>query len=155
MSQPDPVPQRVPAADAERLLARAATLDVQHRAGTVDVAALRHAAVAAGIDASAFDAALREGAPVPEAAAPTPPWLVRVTLLGVPDRRVAWGYYAFFTLVLFAAVTAAVFVRMLAPHRAAAYGPVLLSLAVWAVFALWSTAKSIRWADAHGWDRLP
>lgn len=156
MSEGDLVPHRVPTADAERLLARAAALDVQHRAGTVDVAALRQAALAAGIDEAAFEAASREvAASASDPAAPAPPWIVRVTLLGVLNRQAAWGFYVFFMLALFATVVAAVSARVLAPQRAAPYAPTLLFLAVWAVFALWSTAKAIRWADAHGWDRLP
>ena len=28
-------------------------------------------------------------------------------------------------------------------------------LSAWAMFSLWSTARAVRWADRHGWERLP
>jgi len=33
--------------------------------------------------------------------------------------------------------------------------PLLLFVALWSFFSLWCTAKAIRWADTHGWDKLP
>jgi hypothetical protein len=158
MNERPALPRRLATADAERVLARAASLDVQRQSETVDVAALRQAAVAAGIDPDAFDAALAEAAATPAEDArppgPRPPWIVRISLLGVPNRWVAWGYYAFFTLALLGSVIAALALPAFAPQRAAVYAPMLLFVALWAMFALWSTNKAIQWADRHGWDRL-
>lgn len=88
------------------LLERAAAIDAQERAGGVDVAELRRAALEAGIGAPAFDA----GAVADKLGMSSPIQL---------DRSLA------------------------------------LVLASFLVFALWSTAKAIRWTDRHGWDRLP
>jgi len=75
----------------ETLLARAAALDAQERAGGVDVAELPRAAVDAGIGAAAFDAAYRDAAVPVTAASVRPPWIVRMTMIGVSNRVVAWG----------------------------------------------------------------
>ncbi len=146
---------RLPIPQAEQLLARAAALDAQEGAGGVDVAELRRAALEAGIGASAFDAAYREAAIPAIATAPTPPWIVRITMIGVPNRVVAWGFYAFFLLLLMASGASAV------ADKLGMASPVRLetSLAMFvmgfSMFALWSTAKAIRWIDQHGWDQLP
>jgi hypothetical protein len=58
---------------AETLLARAAALDAQERAGGVDVAELPRAAVDAGIGAAALDAAYRDAAVPVTAASVRPP----------------------------------------------------------------------------------
>jgi len=46
------------------------------------------------------------------AATVRPPWIVRITMIGVPNRVVAWGFYAFFLLLLFGSVAAAVATRL-------------------------------------------
>jgi len=140
---------------AEQLLERAAAIDAQERAGGVDVVELRRAALEAGIGAPAFDAALREGVVPALATAPTPPWIVRVTMVGIPNRVVAWGFYAFFLLVLLASAAGAVAEKLGMSSPIQLERSLALVVASFSVFALWSTAKAIRWTDRHGWDRLP
>jgi hypothetical protein len=148
--------RRLTTAEAEHVLTRAAVLDARQSGQSIEVAALRHAATAAGIAAAAFDAALSElPAVTPAQDAPAVPWIVRVTLLGVPNRAVAWGYYAFFTAALLASFVAVIAVAVQMPRAAATYALAACGLAIWALFALWSTSKAIRWADTHGWARLP
>jgi hypothetical protein len=140
---------------AEQLLERAAAMDAQERAGGVDVAELRRAALEAGIGAPAFDAALREGVVPTLATAPTPPWVVRLTMIGVPNRVAAWGVYGFFLLVLLASAAGAVADTLGRSSPIQLERSLALVVASFSVFALWSTAKAIRWTDRHGWDRLP
>lgn len=151
---PDHDSRVLPAGPAERVLARAAELDAVRGAG-LSVAHWRAVAHEAGISADAFEAALRETAPVAVTPAPRAPWLVRVSLFGVPSRRAAMGYYAFFAAVLCATFVAVVGAGVLAPTLLAEHAELLLFLALWALFALWSTSRAVRWADRHGWDALP
>jgi hypothetical protein len=145
---PDHSPDRVlPAAGAERVLARAAALDAARQGGT-SLARLREVAAEAGIAPGALEAALSG-----DSAAAAPLW-VRVCLFGVPDRATAMGYYRLFVALLVLAPLAAVAVRIWAPSRDAAAVP-LLATTLWWLFSLWSTARAVRWADRHGWDRLP
>jgi len=155
MSMNEQSPERFPIESAERLLARAAALDAQDGAGTVHVADLRRAALDAGIGEAAFETALREAASPLKSNAPKPPWIVRVTLIGVPNRVVAWGFYAVFSLALLSTGVAAVAAKAGATVPLAQDTPLLLFVAFWSFFSLWSTAKAIRWADTHGWDKLP
>jgi hypothetical protein len=154
--------ERLPAADAERVLARAAELDAARQAG-LSLAQLRDVAGEAGIAPAAFEAALAEVRGAPGAGASGPgrgaapgrndapggpaPWWVRVGLFGVVDRRAAKVFYW-----LFAAALVAV------PLLTLAFAPALriaaVVLALWLLFALWSTSRAIHWADRHGWDRL-
>jgi len=121
----------------------------------VDVAELRRAALEAGIGAPAFDAALREGVVPTLATAPTPPWVVRLTMIGVPNRVAAWGVYGFFLLVLLASAAGAVADTLGRSSPIQLERSLALVVASFSIFALWSTAKAIRWTDRHGWDRLP
>lgn len=146
---------RVSMPQAETLLARAAALDAQERAGGVDVAELRRAAVEAGIGAAAFDAAYREAAVPVTAASVRPPWIVRITMIGVPNRVVAWGCYAFFLSLLFGSGAAAVATKLGWSPPLQIETSLALFVASFSVFALWSTAKAIRWTEQHGWDQLP
>ena len=76
---------------AERVLARAAELDVEAR-GAVPLARLREAAAEARIGPPAFYAAHAEAAG-PAAPHGGVPWWVRVCLVGVVYRRGAMVYY--------------------------------------------------------------
>ena len=155
MSADEQASDRLPFPLAEQLLARAATIDAQEKAGGVEVAERRRAALEAGIGAPAFDAALREGLVPALVTAPTPPWIVRVTMIGVPNRVVAWGFYGFFLVALLASAAAAVADKLGMPSPIQLESTLALVVASFSVFALWSTAKAIRWTDRHGWDRLP
>ena len=146
---------RVSVPHAETLLARAAALDTQERVGAVDVAELRRAALEAGIGAAAFDAAYRESAVRANTASITPPWIVRVTMIGVPNRVVAWGFYAFFLILLFGTGAVAVASKFGWSPPLQIETSLALFVASFSVFALWSTAKAIRWTEQHGWDQLP
>lgn len=150
MTHPDPSECRMlPAADVGRVLARAAALDAA-RQGEVSVAQLREAAGEAGISSDALEAALRE----PPASASAPLW-VRVCLLGVPDRRAAMVFYWLFVGLMVLTPLAASVVQVWAPSTVAvAVVPILLAVALWWFFALWSTSRAVRWADDHGWERL-
>lgn len=137
---------------AARLLARAAEFDTSASEST-SVTQLRAAAAEAGIAPHAFDAALqsmtrgtspREGATVPR-------W-VRICLLGVVDRRVAMVFYWLFATVMMLAPVSAMALRA---TRGTEIGMGVLLLSGWSFFSLWSTSRAIRWADRHGWDRLP
>ena len=121
----------------------------------MDVAELRRAAMEAGRGAPAFDAALREGVGPTRATTPPPPWIVRATMIGVPNRAVAWGVYGFFLLVLLASAAGAVADKPGMSSPIQLERSLALVVASLSVFALWSTAKAIRWTDRHGWDRLP
>ncbi len=74
---------------ANDILLRAATLDAENDA-PYRVAELRAAAEEAGISASAFSQALRDGR---RALRATSPWWVRFCLRGVPSRRAAMALY--------------------------------------------------------------
>jgi hypothetical protein len=136
---------------AERILARAAGLDAEQH-GNVPVARLREAAAEAGIAPHAFDAALSElaGAPTARGGAP---WWVRVCLFGVVDRPVAMVFYWLFVAasILAPALLLVLPTRLGTAHRLT----LVASLAGFATFSLWSTARAVRWADRHGWDELP
>ena len=146
---------RVSMPQAESLLARAAALDAQERAGGMNVAELRRAAVEAGIGAAAFDAAYREAFVPATAAAVRPPWIVRITMIGVRNRVVAWGCCAFFLFLLFSSGAAAVASKLGWSPPLQIETSLALVVASFSVFAHWSTAKAIRWTEQHGWDQLP
>jgi hypothetical protein len=155
MSSSEGGSDRVSTPQAESLLARAAALDAQQTAGGVSVPELRRAALEAGIGAAAFDAAYREAHVTAAAATVTPPWIVRITMIGVPNRVVAWGFYAFFLLLLFGSGAAAVATRFGWSPPLPIETSLSLFVAGFSVFALWSTAKAIRWTEQNGWDQLP
>ena len=61
-------------------------------------------------------------------------------------------YWFFAVMVLVGPIVAAVMPgRATAGHRLL----VALLLAIWATFSVWGTARAIRWADRHGWDKVP
>lgn len=78
----------------------------------------------------------------------TAPAWVRLCLFGIPDRRTAMTFYW-----LFVVIAAAFPALELLPPRITGGAAVAGSL--FSVFALWSTARAVRWLDRHGWDRLP
>ena len=130
---------RVSDDEARRLLARAVALDGATR-GDVSVAQLRQAALEAGVQPEAFEAALRK----------QPPWWVRTCMWGVPDRHAAKGFYWVFVAGLL--VTG---VGVLNVIPGFAIGPAAgLAATVFFGFASWSTSRAIQWLDKHGWDTL-
>jgi len=128
---------RVTSEEAARVLERAARLDASHR-GDVSVAQLREAALESGITPEAFDAAVAKRAP----------WWVRGCMFGVPDRRAAMGFYWLFVAGLCA-------VPLLVLKNASAGGLARTAgIGAFLVFAAWSTSRTVRWLDAHGWNTL-
>lgn len=81
--------------------------------------------------------------------------MVRATLVGIPNRFVAWGFYAFFLVALLSTGVKAVADQIGANTPLALDTPLMLFGALFSTFSLWSTAKAIRWADRRGWDQLP
>jgi hypothetical protein len=142
----------LPAADAERLLARTAEMDA---AGPPELSVdqLREIAAQAGISPDAFDAAVRDLAATP-APARVPLW-VRACLVGVPDRRAAMTYCWSFAAALCSVPLLVVLAASWPAADRVLATPTLLLVAGWSSFALWSTSRAVRWADRHGWDTLP
>jgi hypothetical protein len=132
-------------AAAQRLIRRAAQLD---RDG-VSLRDLRNAAIEAGIQADAFDAAVRESNAVDGAApvSPDAPWWVRACLVGVPDRPMAVVYYWLFLAGIIGFPTAAFLTDRI--DR-----PLAIALIGICTFALWSTGRAIAWLDRHGWHHI-
>jgi hypothetical protein len=142
--------QRIATTEAEQLLARAAAIDASRASGT-SIPELRDAALQAGISAEAFDAALQVGAGDAGAARVQPPFLVRLTMTGVPDRRTAAVFYWIFVVAMIAApLVALVFPGPRTPWRLAGG----FALSAFAFFSLWSTSYAMTWLDEHGWDLL-
>jgi hypothetical protein len=153
MSNDREATDRLPRLDAERLLERAAALDLAH-AETLRVALLRRSAVEAGIRPESFDAALRElrdGAASDSAAPERVPFLVRATLFGVPDRNAAMVYYWLCAVTM---CVAPIYVAYVMRGRS---GAVVLSVALllWLLFGLWTTSLAVRWLDDRGLRALP
>jgi hypothetical protein len=72
-------------------------------------------------------------------------------MFGVPDRRIARGYYWLF-LAGFIAIP---FLRLVTPVGGSSDPGILPLLAMgFCAFALWSTSRTIRWLDEHGWNTL-
>jgi hypothetical protein len=69
----------------------------------------------------------------------------------VPDRRAATGFYWLFVAVLCASPLLA---RSWLAGRGVLSIVASFSLLAFSVFAIWSTARAIRWLDEHGWDSL-
>lgn len=143
---------------ARRVLARAAELDGSS-AGSLSVEQLRQIASEVGINRQSLDAALRELRENPSSvarsadgspSASVPAW-VRICMTGVPDRRIARGYYWLFLAGLIALPLWA----LLDSTRGGATMPlpVAAGMAFFA-FALWSTSRCIRWLDRNGWGLL-
>lgn len=150
----------LPDESARRLLMRAAELD-----GTGDsrlsIPQLRQIAIEAGISRQSFETAVQELAVYPTSpdrdptqnrpSAGRPPAWVRFCMLGVPDRRIATGYYW-----LFLAGLVAFPLRSLlsgSPGSGAGLAFMLGGMA-FCTFAIWSTSRAIRWLDTHSWDML-
>jgi hypothetical protein len=68
-------------------------------------------------------------------------------MFGVPDRSAAMVYYWFFVL----AASALPMLPLATPL--VSQGLALVGSA-YSVFALWSTARAIRWLDREGWHHL-
>jgi hypothetical protein len=150
-------PTDLSAADADRLLVRAASLDAARQGERMEIGALRQAALDAGIDAGAFESALTELQPTQESPTPSkprPPWFIRLSFVGVHSRRVANAYYLFFNAALVSTLLATVILAFGWPSKLIESRGLLVFLAVWALYCSWGTSKAIRWADRHGWDLL-
>ena len=150
--------ETLPDESARRLLMRAAELD-----GTGDsrlsISQLRQIAIEAGISSRSFETALQELAPYPASVdrdstrtrslADRPPAWVRFCMFGVPDRRIATGYYWLFL----AGLVAFPLRNLLGGSSEAGLGLMLGGMA-FCTFAIWSTSRAIRWLDRHSWDAL-
>jgi len=157
----DPQHDRLLSDDGVRtLLMRAAELD--GAAGSVlSISQVRQIAIEAGISPRAFETALRELAPYSASidAEHTPntlsanrrPLWVRLCMFGVPDRRIATGFYWLFVAGLLA-------FPILTLFRGSPASPAGLALMVggmaFCTFSLWSTSRAIQWLDRHNWDLL-
>ena len=136
---------------ARDVLARAAALDAA-RAEGVSVAHLREAAVEAGIAPAAVDRALSEVRGRVDGGDPAPRW-VRLALFGVADRRGALVFYWLFVVMSLAMPASLLFLGGPATRGQRLLGAAVLGL--WTVLSAWVTARAIKWADRHGWDRVP
>lgn len=143
---------------AARTFRRAAELDgIAGR--SLSPEQVRQIATEAGISLHSVDTALSELASQPDSdesrkpevqrpAGRAPAW-VRFCMFGVPDRRIARGYYWLFL----AGLIAIPILRLVTPAGDLGATRVLLGTAFCA-FALWSTSRTIRWLDEHGWNTL-
>jgi hypothetical protein len=145
---------------ARRLLMRAAELDGGGDP-QLSIPQVRQIAVEAGISPHSFQTALQELAPYlatvdsdhmrNRSSANRPPLWVRLCMFGVPDRRIATGYYWLFLagLVAFPILTLLVGTRTTGAVMALMIGEM-----AFCTFAIWSTSRAIRWLDRHNWDVL-
>lgn len=146
----NPMLRRIDAADADRVLARAAVLDATERE-QLSLARLYDVAAESGISAEAVATALEEqrskspgndqGAKLPVS--------VRFCLTGVPDRASAMQYYWLFVGGLCASP-----LLLLTSHYTTQARWLAASSAVASFGALWSTSRAIRWLDRNGWRHL-
>jgi hypothetical protein len=143
-----------------KLLMRAAELD--GAGGSVlSIAQVRQIAIEAGISPHSFETALQEFAPYlpsidaehtrKSSSANRPPLWVRLCMFGVPDRRIATGYYWLFVAGLLAFPLLTLFRG--SPGSAAGLASMVGGMA-FCTFATWSTSRAIRWLDRHEWDLL-
>jgi hypothetical protein len=135
---------------ARELLARATVLDAAQR-DSVSLARLRDAAQEAGIGVDALDRAVAELVERSENRERAPLW-VRRKLFGVVDRAGAMVFYWLFVLM-----TLGIPVYLLVAPGRATFGQRLISAIAFGIittYMTWSTARAIRWADRHGWDKL-
>jgi hypothetical protein len=139
--------------NAARVFLRAAEIDADARS-TLSISQVRQIALEAGISPRAVDLALEElkgqsahagSEGLSKVATRAPAW-VRFCMWGVPDRRIATGYY----WVFLAAFLAFPVGRLLFGNSDA----LTMAGMAFCVFSLWSTSRAIRWLDAHGWGLL-
>ena len=136
--------------EAREALARATALDAA-QSHAVAVSRLREAAVEAGIKVEALDRAVAEVLEHSANRERAPRW-VRLGLFGVVDRAGAMVFYWLFVVMSLVVPT----YLLLAPGRAT-FGQRLVAavgIAVFTGYSVWSTARAVRWADRHGWDKL-
>ncbi len=136
--------------EAREALVRATALDAA-QSDAVAVSRLREAAVEAGIRVEALDRAVAEILERSANRERAPRW-VRRGLFGVTDRAAAMIFYWLFVVMSLAGPT----YLLLAPGRAT-FGQRLVAavgIAVFTGYSVWSTARAVRWADRHGWDKL-
>jgi hypothetical protein len=146
---------------AARTFRRAAELD--GAAGrSLSVEQVRQIATEAGMSSRSVELALSElsaqlasGEAVPNLSRPAvgpPPRWVRFCMLGVPDRRIARVYYWLFLAGLIAIPLVWRLGTPAGPPGPTGFMP-LFAMA-FCGFALWSTSRTIRWLDLHGWNTL-
>lgn len=144
---------------AARAFRRAAELD--GAAGTsLSREQVRQIAIEAGMSPRSVDTALSElASPSPHEQLVRPdsspvgraPMWVRFCMFGVPDRRIARGYYWLF-LAGFIAIPV---LRLVTPAGESGATSILPMLGMaFCAFALWSTSRTISWLDQHGWSTL-
>jgi hypothetical protein len=150
MRADDPFSGTLSAQDARDALARAAALDVAQR-DAVPVSRLREAAVEAGIGVESLDRAVAEVLAHSVSRERAPLW-VRLGLFGVVDRAGAMVFYWLFVAMSLVMPAYVLFM----PGRAGLGQRVVaaVGLAVLTGYSVWSTARAVRWADRHGWDKL-
>lgn len=135
---------------AREVLARATVLDAA-RHESVSLVRLRDAAQEAGIGVDALDRAVAEVIERSRKQERAPIW-VRRKLFGVVDRAGAMVFYWLFVLM-----TMGIPVYLLvAPGRATLAQRLIAAIVMGIIttYMTWSTARAIRWADRHGWDKL-
>jgi len=135
---------------AREVLARATVLDAA-RHESISLVRLRDAAQEAGIGVDALDRAVAEVIERSGDQERAPLW-VRRKLFGVVDRAGAMVFYWLFVLM-----TLGVPVYLLvAPGRAtlAQRLTAAIVMGIITTYMTWSTARAIRWADRHGWDKI-
>lgn len=133
---------------ALRVIERAARLD-DTMAGAISIEDLRATAADVGVSADAFAAAVREESAGLLTPLEKKPFLVRIGSVGAPDRRSINAMYWLF----WASISLAPFILRL-PWSPVNRGSVFVGFVAFCCFSLWSTAKTIRWYDQHGWSRL-
>jgi hypothetical protein len=150
----------LPNESARRLLMRAAELDGPGDA-RLSISQLRQIAIEAGISHQSFETALQElplyPAPVDRdlsrhrSSESRPPAWVRFCLFGVPDRRIATGYYWLFL----AGLVGFPLRYLLSANPGSEAGLTsMLGGVAFCTFAIWSSSRAIRWLDRHSWDML-
>lgn len=150
MRPADPYSGTLSAHDARNVLARAAAFDGAQR-DRVPVSRLREAAVEAGIDAESLDRAVAEVMAHAGSNGRAPRW-VRLGLFGVVDRAGAMVFYWLFVVMSLVVPT-----YLLVMPGSATVGERVVCAALLAAatgYAVWITARAIRWADQHGWEKL-
>lgn len=135
---------------AREALARATVLDAA-RHESVSLVRLRDAAQEAGIGVDAFDRAVAEVIERSRKQERAPLW-VRRKLFGVVDRA---GAMVFYWLCVLMTIGVPVYL-LVAPGRATLVQRLLAAIAmgITTTYMTWSTARAIRWADRHGWDKI-
>jgi hypothetical protein len=133
---------------AMRVIERAARLD-STKPGAISIEELRATALDVGLSSDAFSAAVREESAGLLAPREEKPLMVRLGSLGVPDRR---SLSVMYWLFMACSVLSPLILRL--PWASASRWSLFLGYVTFCAFNIWGTAKTIRWYDQHGWNRL-